>query len=199
MLTSPVFNPTNYTDPHISFYYWFTSFDSTYAVNNDTLQVWLSNGSSSVKVDEFFNGLYNWSTQKNYRIEDFIGLTNNMSVSFKFTNSNSRNYQEAAIDKFQVNELSVLTNVENMGNLETNSVTLRAFPIPFGEKLHVESEILNFNQNKRYSLMIYNMLGQLVEAISLSDNKSQIQLGNKYEKGIYFIQLENQTLRIIKN
>ena len=199
VLTSPIFNTSNYNDPHISFYYWFTSFDSTYAVNRDTFQVWISNGVNEVKVDEFFNGLYNWSSQKNYRIQDYIGLTNNMSVSFKFTNSNSRNYQEAAIDKFQVNELSVLTNIENVNNLETNSVTLRAFPIPFGEKLNVEYEILNFNQNKRYNLTIYNLLGQLVESIRLTDNKNQIQLGNQYEKGIYFLQLENQTLRIIKN
>lgn len=198
VLTSPLFDATTFTDPHLGFYYWMTCMDSTYVANNDSLELWINNGSTSVKIATYQNGLYNWSAQKLYRLSDYIGLTNNMQIVFKVNNSNAFNYIEAAIDKVEVNELNILLHSENLENINNNSVTLQAYPIPFGETVTIAYEIPNFESKEKQFLTVYNLLGQTLEIIYLPSSSGQISLGNQLPNGIYLIQIGKTVKKIIK-
>lgn len=198
VLTSPKFDGTKFSDPHLGFHYWFSAFDSTYAVSYDSLQVWVSNGNNQVNITNYFTGLYNWSDNQIFRLQDFITLSDSMQVSFKYTNRNSRNYIEAAIDKFRVAELNTLTNVDNTANILENNLSLRAFPNPFKESIVVESEILNRDINKSDILLVYNVYGQLIEQIQLQNVSEKLEIGKYWPNGVYFINLHNQNIKVLK-
>jgi hypothetical protein len=121
-----------------------------------------------------------------------------MRIIFKVNNSNDRNYQEAALDKIQVNELNIVTNTENVEILDNNSVTLRAFPIPFGEVVTVAYEISNFQNKENQYLTLFNLLGQPLETIRLTSNSGNIQLGRQLSPGVYLIQIGNTVKKVIK-
>lgn len=198
-LKSPVFDGTAIGDPYLSFHYWLTSFDSTYAVNQDSLEVWVSNGSTTSRITYFKNGLYNWSEQKVYRLSNHIALSNNMQIEFIIYNGNERNFQEAAVDRIRIDNYLAITNVENPQILADNSVSLQAYPIPFGEETTVSYKIPTNLQNSKLYLNIFNLYGQLIESYLIPQNSNQLNVGRSLPKGVYLLQLADQTIKVIKN
>jgi choice-of-anchor B domain-containing protein len=191
-ISSPIFDATKYDDPHMSFYYWLTCFDSTYVNISDSLTVILHNGNSSEVVTSYRNGLYNWSDLKVYRLADYLPLTNQMSVSFRLYNSNARNYTEAAIDRFRVDEFEILTNVDKIITKDESNFIV--FPNPFNE-----SFVLKFdNLNESGNLKVYDISGRLIESIETSNQTDQITLGTNWNPGIYFVALNGKTVKIVK-
>ncbi len=198
VLTSPGFDGTKYDDPHLAFHYWFSNFDSTFAIHNDTLQVFIDNGTDNVLVASYLNGLYSWSNQILLKISDYTQVTDNMNVSFRVSNSFSNNYLEAAIDKFEVNELSAITNTEYLSDLENNSVTLSAFPIPFGDNINIEYRVLVPYRSTQF-LKVFNLFGKLVETRQIETSNGSFLLGSEWPAGVYFIQLGDKSLKLIKH
>ena len=162
------------------------------------MELWISNGLAAVRVSSYKNGLYDWSPQQVIRLRNYISLTNNMRIIFKVNNSNDRNYQEAALDKIQVNELNIVTNTEKAEILDNNSVTLQAFPIPFGEVVTVAYEIPNFQNKENQYLTLFNLLGQPLETIRLTSNSGKIQVGRQLAAGVYFLQIGKTLKKVIK-
>jgi choice-of-anchor B domain-containing protein len=197
-LLSPTFDGLSINDPHLSFYYWLTSFDSTYAVNQDSLELWIHNGTNSVQIDYYKNGLYRWSDQQIYRLADFIQLSNNMQIEFIIHNSNNRNFKEAAVDKIRIDNYASITNVENTPELAENSVSLQAYPIPFREEVIVDYKIPNILSDSKLYLNIYNLYGQLIESHPIPQNSTQMTMGRDLPQGVYILQLGDQTTKIVK-
>lgn len=193
-LKSPLFNASRYNDPYISFHYWLTSFDSTYSVSRDSLEVFLTDGVQNVKVATYYNGLYNWSTQKNYKISDFLNPTNQMQVVFRIHNSNAANYKEAGIDKFQVGSLSTVTNTEIVES--TSPFFIDAYPNPSqaGFKIHYK---VNLEKELPW-IRVYDLMGRLVEQIKIDQNSAVLETGQNWPSGKYILQLGNQSKIIIK-
>jgi hypothetical protein len=191
-ITSPLFDGTKYNDPHMSFYYWLTCFDSTYVNISDSLTVVLNNGSISSVVASYRNGLYNWSELKVYRLADYLPITDQMSVSFKMYNSNARNYTEAAIDRFRVDEFEVLTNTDKI--VVKDEPDFMVFPNPFNE-----SFVLKFNNSIESGLVkVYDISGRLIETVEISNLTDQINLGIGWNPGIYFVNKNGKTVKIVK-
>lgn len=197
VLTSPVFNALNYDDPHVSFYYWLTCFDSTYSTINDSLKVVLNNGSDTIEIASYKNALYNWSGLKLYRLADYLPLTNTMSVSFIINNSNSRNYTEAAIDRFRVDEYEVLTSINTEPLTDIPDLILNASPNPFSNNF-----VLNFSfnnqQNSKSYLHVFDISGKLIEKHEIVGTSGQLVLGNYWNSGIYFLELNGKNLKVLK-
>ena len=191
-ISSPLFDATKYNDPHMSFYYWLTCFDSTYVSISDSLTVVLSNGSTSSVVASYRNGLYNWSDLKLYRLADFLPLSDQMSVSFRLYNSNARNFTEAAIDRFRVDEYEVLTNVDKIS--ERDEPNFIVFPNPFNE-----SFVLKFdNLTESAKIKVFDINGRLIESVESLEHTDRINLGERWNPGIYFLSLNGKAIKIVK-
>jgi hypothetical protein len=191
-ISSPLFDATKYNDPHMSFYYWLTCFDSTYVSISDSLTVVLNNGSTTSVVASYRNGLYNWSDLKLYRLADFLPLSDQMSVSFRLYNSNARNFTEAAIDRFRVDEYEVLTNVDKIS--ERDEPNFIVFPNPFNE-----SFVLKFdNLTESAKIKVFDINGRLIESVESLEHTDRINLGERWNPGIYFLSLNGKTVKIVK-
>jgi hypothetical protein len=193
-ITSPTFDALQYDDPHMSFYYWLTCFDSTYVNISDSLSVVLNNGSSSAVVISYRNGLYNWSGLQVYRLADYLPLSNQMSVSFIVNNSNARNFTEAAVDRFRVDEYEVLTNIDR--TIVKEEPDFMIFPNPFSETFVLKLNNADFSTNSK--ITVHDISGRLIETHLNNDFSEQIQLGQNWNPGIYFISYKNKTQKVVK-
>jgi choice-of-anchor B domain-containing protein len=193
-ITSPIFDALNYDDPHMSFYYWLTCFDSTYVNISDSLSVVLNNGSSSAVVISYRNGLYNWSGLQVYRLADYLPLSNQMSVSFIVNNSNARNFTEAAIDRFRVDEYEVLTTIDR--TIVKEEPDFMVFPNPFSETFVLKLNNSDLSTNSKIS--VHDISGRLIETHLNNNFIEQIQLGQNWNPGIYFISYKNKTQKVVK-
>jgi choice-of-anchor B domain-containing protein len=193
-ITSPIFDALNYDDPHMSFYYWLTCFDSTYVNISDSLSVVLNNGSSSAVVISYRNGLYNWSGLQVYRLADYLPLSNQMSVSFIVNNSNARNFTEAAVDRFRVDEYEVLTTIDR--TIVKEEPDFMVFPNPFSETFVLKLNNSDLSTNSKIS--VHDISGRLIETHLNNNFIEQIQLGQNWNPGIYFISYKNKTQKVVK-
>ncbi len=158
----------------------------------------VSNGQNTVQITYYQNGLYTWSDRQLFRLSDYIALTNNMQIHFVFHNSHPLNFQEAAVDKIWIDDYLSITNVENHSNLIENSVSLQAYPIPFGDKTLVNYNIPpKLAQSKLY-LNVYNFYGQLLKSYPIDPQLKQMTIGEQLPSGTYILQLANKSLKIIK-
>ena len=73
---------------------------------------------------------------------------------------------------------------------ETNTEELIAFPNPFDQKITLISE-------ENGTVNVYNILSQLVVSQTKENNKLELNLSN-LENGIYFVELNNKLIKIIK-
>lgn len=193
-ITSPIFDALNYDDPHMSFYYWLTCFDSTYVNISDSLSVVLNNGSSSAVVISYRNGLYNWSGLQVYRLADYLPLSNQMSVSFIVNNSNARNFTEAAVDRFRVDEYEVLTTIDR--TIVKEEPDFMVFPNPFSETFVLKLNNADLSTNSKIS--VHDISGRLIETHLNNNFIEKIQLGQNWNPGIYFISYKNKTQKVVK-
>src|SRR5690606_22168436 len=104
----------------------------------------------------------------------------------------------AGVDLIQVNELNLITNVPNVEKINNNSVSLQAYPIPFGNTLTVSYEISNFKDIDNQYLKIYNLLGQPIAVYALASAEGQIQVGEQLAPGIYLLQIGKTVKKVIK-
>ena len=107
-------------------------------------------------------------------------------------NSNARNYTEAAIDRFRVDEFEVLTNTDKI--VVKDELDFMVFPNPFNE-----SFVLKFNNSIESGLVkVFDISGRLIETVEISNHTNQINLGLRWNAGIYFVNKNGKTAKIVK-
>ena len=111
-LISPVFDLTDYSDPHLNYWTWYYNFHGPNPPPDDTLFIILSNGSETVILEKKF---YPESPQSEWvfssiRVLDFIAPTANMQLRVQISDFPSTvNITEAGFDYFTVsNENTVV-------------------------------------------------------------------------------------------
>jgi hypothetical protein len=125
-------------------------------------------------------------------LADFLPLSDQMSVSFRLYNSNARNFTEAAIDRFRVDEYEVLTNVDKIS--ERDEPNFIVFPNPFNE-----SFVLKFdNLTESAKIKVFDINGRLIESVESLEHTDRINLGERWNPGIYFLSLNGKTVKIVK-
>jgi choice-of-anchor B domain-containing protein len=194
ILSSPAFDLTGYPDPYISYQRWFFNDGGQGAAPNDSLQVWLYNGVDSVLID-MTNADSTQSTwvYRNIRISNYLFTTANMQVRFKTADTNPGHLVEAAVDLFQV----IDSGATAISSINTNDVSLRAFPNPFGNQVFIQTNnVIGSNA----IVEITNALGQTVFAEKTNGDSSIIRVTPNLSAGIYILKLlqNNNTLKTIK-
>ncbi|MCH2045020.1 MAG: choice-of-anchor B family protein [Saprospiraceae bacterium] len=201
-LISPTFDMSNYDNPHLSFYYWFVNEGGTGgSAFNDTLTVDISNGIETVRLTTIGpdSSTYAWSTRREFKLDDYLTLTNAMQVTFIASDNSPGHIVEAAIDLFEIVD-SASTDTTTSVVLNTNdAINLNAYPNPFENNVQLAYDFSEaWSVENKHQIQVRNLLGQLVETVNIQEANGILSLGENWEAGIYLVTYQHKTIRLIK-
>ena len=123
-----------------------------------------------------------------FRVKDYVTISNNFSIRFIASDSirlglnlDGGSLVEAAVDDLYLYESTGINSVSNISNLN-----IEVYPNP-------TNGIVNINTENRYSIKLFNILGELIMEEDLIDVSSKIDLSS-LKSGIYYIDFYNDKL-----
>lgn len=186
VLISPQFDLTSFSDPHINFACAFYCFHGP-ALFDDTIEVYLSNGTETVLIDFWGAPQGNpmeW-VYKSIPVSGLLPFNNSMQLRVKISDLQpNRNITEGAFDHFRVTNGSTVA-------VEEKSITSLLFPNPTSDFLRFKSVLENQNfeilglEGKRY---LNGFLTTSNDTIDVRD----------LQVGMYFLRLENAVFPFVK-
>ena len=186
-LISPQMDLTSLSNPHINFARSFFCYHGP-GQFDDTLKVFISNGSTSVLLDQIGGPQGNEMSYafQSIPINGLLTINNTMQIYVTISDENPNiNITEAAFDHFWVSNY-ITTDI-----LETTKEEFSLYPNPSNEKITIENaEIDSY-------VHIRDLNGKVQKTIQVSANKMEIDL-QCLTAGIYIIQNLGQSIRFIK-
>jgi hypothetical protein len=193
-LTSPVFDLSTYIDPYVSYSRWFFN-DGGFGSPNDSLVIYINNGTSSVRIDGIDANSPATSTwiNKNIRILDYTTLSNNMTLEVKTADNTPGHLVEAAFDRFKIIENGAVSVSEIAEQLN-----ISIYPNPFMEEFTINTSDLNGKVN----VVVIDIAGR--EVLNNTYKSGFITISPNWEQGIYLVKIYNNdnliaTEKVIKN
>lgn len=199
-LTSPIMNLMGYTDPYLEYYSWFFNAGGFGAVD-DTMRIYLSNGTTSVLIEEIFAPAnpVSWVYNR-LRILDSISLSDSMTVVVEAADAQSGDGHlvEAGFDMFQIYD-SIILSTSEIGAME---LEFAAVPNPFSGSLEITYN-LDSEAADAAVIEMRDVAGRIVFWKSLNATAGTITIDAKLAKGVYFVQLVNggevlKSLKVVK-
>lgn len=192
ILTSPVFDGTIYQAPTLSYYRRYLCINGTGAPN-DTMRVSIDNGTTTVRVETVgpndpTNG--NWM-QHSVLLSSLITVTSTMRMIVEVEDQSPGNIVEGALDKFEVTG-QLINSIPDRGQESSLSV----YPNPFNNYITISYNLGNYGSSSK--LIVRDVLGKIVETRTSLSGHGKVELGNDLTGGIYFIELSNDSNRIIR-
>ena len=186
-LISPQMDLTSLSNPHINFARSFFCYHGP-GQFDDTLKVFISNGSTSVLLDQIGAPQGNEMSYsfQSIPINGLLTINNTMQISVTISDENPNiNITEAAFDHFWVSNY-ITTDIS-----ENTKEEFSLYPNPSNEKITIENaEIDSY-------VHIRDLNGKIQKTIQVSANKMEIDL-QSLSAGIYIIQNLGQSIRFIK-
>lgn len=186
VLISPSFNLENYQNPFISYQVWFMNAGGE-STANDQLTISISNGTNEVVIETISNNTNGWLAPTDFRILDFISLSNNMSLKFETAdNPGTGHLVEAGVDNFKIYEDPFLP-VEEL----ENELTLDVSPNPFRTSLFISIP----DELQKGTLSVFDALGRTLFEIVNENNQMEINT-EKLPPGVYYIVYQSNGIKI---
>ncbi len=186
-LISPQMDLTSLSNPHINFARSFFCYHGP-GQFDDTLKVFISNGSTSVLLDQIGGPQGNEMSYAFHSIpiNGLLTINNTMQISVTISDENPNiNITEAAFDHFWVSNY-ITTDIS-----ENTKEKFSLYPNPSNEKITIENaEIDSY-------VHIRDLNGKIQKTIQVSTSKMEIDL-QCLSAGIYIIQNLGQSIRFIK-
>lgn len=186
-LISPQMDLTSLSNPHINFARSFFCYHGP-GQFDDTLKVFISNGSTSVLLDQIGGPQGNEMSYafQSIPINGLLTINNTMQISVTISDENPNiNITEAAFDHFWVSNY-ITTDIS-----ENTKEKFSLYPNPSNEKITIENAEIDSYVNIR------DLNGKIQKTIQVSANKMEIDL-QSLSTGIYIIQNLGQSIRFIK-
>lgn len=196
ILTSPFFDATQYTNPYVKYNRWFYNGGTTNGAPDDSMKIFLDNGTSVVLLESF--GPSGSSSQwqlSNYKISDFITPTATMQLIVEVGDPGPVfNIVEGGLDKFEVVEVAGIAGAE-----AENNIRITSYPNPFIKESTFKVNLISASA----SLEVIDIQGKLIEKRYLPAGENTILLGGKWNKGLYLIRILDEngnsaSTRVIK-
>jgi choice-of-anchor B domain-containing protein len=187
ILTSPIFDATLTTNPHVNYYRWFFNGSTFSGQPDDTLKVILTNGITSAVIESVNPSSANNSTWvfSSKRIADFIIPTATMQLRVEIGDPGPiLNLLEGGFDKFEI------VSVVGVNSPSADAAVLQALPNPF-----TNTVTLNWKTaTEAQQLEVTDLSGRVVYSEKLSGNAGSVTTGESWPAGIYIavIVSENQ-------
>jgi hypothetical protein len=103
-----------------------------------------------------------------------------MQLTLRAMDISPGHISEAAIDKFEVVEMSTISVASNVVN-----TSLFVYPNPFNNEINIK---VNDNKIKTLKVEVYEVTGKLIDTKEFK-NSQTIKIINNYQKGIYFVNI----------
>jgi len=181
VLTSPVFDPTAYTAPAISYTRWF--YDAKLNANqpNDTMSIYIANGSTTVLLERMIKttaGNGTW-VNKNFLISGFITPSATMQLLLYISDAGpGGTIVEGGLDKFFVYDSSSVS-VNNISSANGNA---SVFPNPSNGRFTV------YGLQSPVEFSVYNVLGEQIFCKTINRKQETVTL-SEARSGIYFYKI----------
>ena len=196
ILTSPVMDLSKYNHPQLQFEHWFVNIEQESRPPNDSLSIYLSNGTDRALIFYSDSSNFEWQDPIQLSLLGFMPLTDQMRIEFIASDfPESSNLVEAAIDNISITER---VSDEDYA-LQDDWASLLAIPNPFQHQVQIEYKIDGQGGNYKYEII--NSLGQLVKTGLLDQAVGSFTLDtSQYPAGVYFIRLlaDNETSKALK-
>jgi choice-of-anchor B domain-containing protein len=181
ILTSPVFDLSTYVDPYVHYSRWFVN---KFANNqpNDTLQFFLDNGITTVRIE--FSVQSNTSQSmwinRTFQITDFITPTSNMRMIVKMADwqADGGNLAEGGFDNFEITE-----GMNSITEISATKQTL-VYPNPNDGNFKLTS-----TENMK-SITLYDFTGRIILSENISGNEYDFRNTRNLSDGIYHLRIE---------
>lgn len=188
ILTSPIFDISDYDRPFLSYYRWFFNGGGNGGAPDDELTVKITNGSTTLTIENISvnNSPTNWGLYR-LDIESLLSKSSNMQVILEVSDlASSGHLVEAGFDLFMVVDSSNLpTSVNDIYSAEN---TLKIYPNPNQGTFVIDWQ----DKSPRFAAVrIYNMAGQNVWEQyfgNLQSNKVNIN-SNELSSGVYLLEV----------
>lgn len=184
-LLSPTFDLTSHTDPYINYERFFFNYHGPNAFD-DSMNVYLTNGTTTALIDFIGPSIYNsqWEAVSK-RVTDFMPVSANMQLIITIGDQPANgNITDGAFDRFSVTNTPLASLSEELKPLG------QLFPNP-------TTDIIVVRGHEQAAYTITNAQGKVCLEGRLEQDGSQISLNNMPE-GIYFLQVDGATYRILK-
>lgn len=197
ILTSPVFDLSNNSNASLSYKRWFFNGGFTNGAPDDTMSIFLTNGSTTVLLERTYAGQPSQSTWLNqtYQIGSLLPLTSTMRLFVNISDPGPTfNIVEGGLDNF------VISNLTSISSTEASIASISAQPNPFANNTQVK--IVN-NLGGKSTLLVYDALGKVVEKRQLEGVNNYLNVGQELTSGIYTLQLissngNSNTMKLVK-
>jgi choice-of-anchor B domain-containing protein len=181
VLTSPVFDGTQFLNPYVNYYRWFYNAGGQ-GNPNDTLTVKISNGVTTATLETVLNNTTGNGTwvSKSYQIATFITPTNNMRFIVETADwpTAGGHIVEGGLDVFEV--------VEGPASVSENDLlTPFVFPNPSSESFTLNLRPMLSNGY----VLVNDLAGRTIEKIEIPIGQSQVQFGGNLPNGCFLVQV----------
>ncbi len=196
ILTSPLFDLTNYNEPYISYYRWFFN-NGGQGSPDDELIISITNGTHTIVIEALDANTPNanqWNF-KNIRVKDIIPITATMQLIVETADlaTGAQHLVEAGLDGFSV--VDSLPDPNAVASINDDS-RFFVYPNPASGILNVVAK----NLSPPFAhLQIMSVSSKLIlqAFISANDEVMKIDLSN-YPDGVYFVKLLSHRESIIR-
>ena len=188
ILISPQMDLTSYSTPYINYARAFFCFHGVTPFD-DTLKIFLSNGTTSVLIDQIggpHGNLMNFEAVS-IPIAGLLPITTTMQLTIRISDEDSNiNVTEAAFDHFRVTEISTLSN-----QIIPAQDNLLIYPNP-------TKDFITISGVKEDDLIqLFDIQGRLY--VNGKSEKSSYNLNlNGIKSGAYFLKVNDQVFKIVK-
>lgn len=197
VLRSPIFDLTGYANPVISYDYWFWAASTSGNPVNQTLQIFITNGSEQKLVEQISSdaGVPNWESKTPFKVSDFLNPTSNMQIVALAVMTSFQTDYEAGFDNFLVEDSPDTGTKEVLSNIQ-----IQSYPNPFSNEITIE--IPDEFQDEKSYLNVYDSHGKLLVQNNIQARK-QLQIGENLKPGVYILNIKSsdkltKPLKIIK-
>jgi choice-of-anchor B domain-containing protein len=183
ILTSPSFDGTLYTNPLLSYARWFYNGGTTNGQPDDTMSVYITNGTNTVLLERTYAGqpLQSQWVNQSYPLTNYISLTSSMHLIVNISDPGPVfNIVEGGLDHFKIDETVGLTTVNG------NDGILNAYPNPFNSSIYFT---LSGSNNLASTLVITDITGRVLEQTQVLGNFQKVEMGKTLPSGLYIARL----------
>ncbi|NBR14685.1 MAG: choice-of-anchor B family protein [Crocinitomicaceae bacterium] len=188
ILVSPQMDLTNYTTPYINYARGFFCYHGDQPMN-DTLKIFLSNGTNSVLIDEIVGPVgvpMNYDFQS-IPVSGLLPINSTMQLFVRISDEDPNiNITEAAFDYFRVTESST-SSVNELAN----EITPIIYPNPTIDNLTISN--LKVNDE----IFLFDLQGTLLKHEKATQTSLVLNL-KQLQSGPYFIRVNDKVFKVVK-
>lgn len=188
ILVSPQMDLTNYTTPYINYARGFFCYHGDQPMN-DTLKIFLSNGTNSVLIDEILGPV---GVPMNYEFQSIpvsglLPINSTMQLFVRISDEDPTiNITEAAFDYFRVTESSTLS---------VNQLNTTNYPIVYPNPTSENITISNLKENDE--ILLFDLQGKLLKHEKATQSTLVLNL-KSFQNGAYLIRVNDKVFKVVK-